>query len=72
MARLREHRGSRRGELTGSPGGTAHRTSFAGHPVDETNVRGPDISIAREVLAREPDVALDEGLRTTMWRDLRR
>ena len=41
-------------------------------PVDDPQVRQPDISHARETLGWEPTISLDEGLRRTIeyFRDL--
>lgn len=39
---------------------------FAPRPVDDPNVRRPDITRAREVLGWEPTVPLREGLRRTI------
>ena len=55
-------------ELIRSLADSSSEISFTGRPVDDPNVRCPDISIAREVLGWEPKVALDAGLRTTiLW-----
>jgi dTDP-glucose 4,6-dehydratase len=53
-------------ELIRSLAGSSSEISFTGRPVDDPNVRCPDISVAREVLGWEPKVALDAGLRTTI------
>jgi nucleoside-diphosphate-sugar epimerase len=53
-------------ETIRSLAGSSSEISFTGRPVDDPNVRCPDISVAREVLGWEPKVALDAGLRTTI------
>ena len=35
-------------------------------PVDDPQVRQPDITRARQLLGWEPEIALDEGLRRTL------
>jgi dTDP-glucose 4,6-dehydratase len=35
-------------------------------PIDDPQVRQPDISLAREILGWEPQVSLREGLRRTI------
>jgi dTDP-glucose 4,6-dehydratase len=37
-------------------------------PIDDPQVRQPDITLAREVLGWEPEVELREGLRRTIER----
>ena len=39
---------------------------FEALPVDDPQVRQPDISLAREILGWEPQVPLREGLRRTI------
>ena len=39
---------------------------FEALPIDDPQVRQPDISRAREILGWEPQVGLDEGLRKTI------
>ncbi|MBV8541373.1 MAG: SDR family oxidoreductase [Pseudonocardiales bacterium] len=51
-------------ELSGSPGSIRH----IDRPVDDPQVRRPDITLARELLGWEPRVPLREGLtRTIAW-----
>jgi dTDP-glucose 4,6-dehydratase len=40
--------------------------TFVGRPVDDPEVRCPDISMARKTLGWEPSVSLEEGLRRTI------
>jgi dTDP-glucose 4,6-dehydratase len=48
--------------------GSGSEIVFRDRPVDDPEVRKPDISRAREVLGWEPKVALEEGLgRTVAW-----
>jgi dTDP-glucose 4,6-dehydratase len=48
--------------------GSRSEVVFTGRPVDDPNVRCPDISLARDVLGWEPNVDLGEGLgRTLEW-----
>jgi dTDP-glucose 4,6-dehydratase len=49
-------------EVTGS----GSEIVFEALPVDDPQVRQPDITLAREVLGWEPQVSLDEGLRRTI------
>ncbi len=49
-------------EVTGSKS----EIVFEALPVDDPQVRQPDITLAREVLGWEPQVSLDEGLRRTI------
>jgi dTDP-glucose 4,6-dehydratase len=46
--------------------GTTSEIVFEGLPIDDPKVRRPDISRAREVLAWEPQVPLEEGLSRTL------
>jgi dTDP-glucose 4,6-dehydratase len=39
---------------------------FAELPVDDPKQRRPDITLARELLAWEPKIALEDGLRLTL------
>jgi dTDP-glucose 4,6-dehydratase len=48
--------------VTGSPS----EIVFEALPVDDPQVRQPDITRARQLLGWEPEVALDEGLRRTL------
>jgi len=47
---------------TGSPS----EIVFEALPVDDPQVRQPDITRARQILGWEPEVSLDEGLRRTL------
>ncbi|MGI8594424.1 MAG: NAD-dependent epimerase/dehydratase family protein, partial [Solirubrobacteraceae bacterium] len=49
-------------EVTGSKS----EILFEALPVDDPQVRQPDISLAREVLGWEPEVSLRDGLRRTI------
>jgi dTDP-glucose 4,6-dehydratase len=49
-------------EVTGSDS----EIVFEALPVDDPQVRRPDISLARELLGWEPEVPLAEGLRRTI------
>jgi dTDP-glucose 4,6-dehydratase len=49
-------------EVTGSQSPTV----FEALPVDDPQVRQPDITRARQVLGWEPEVPLEEGLRRLM------
>jgi dTDP-glucose 4,6-dehydratase len=44
---------------------SASGISFGPRPVDDPNVRRPDISLAKQVLVWEPKVTLEDGLRRT-------
>ncbi|MSO58347.1 MAG: SDR family oxidoreductase [Thermoleophilia bacterium] len=46
--------------------GSASRLVFEALPVDDPQVRQPDITRARQLLGWEPEVSLDEGLRRTV------
>jgi len=46
--------------------GSASEVTFIDRPVDDPEVRRPDISLAREALGWEPRVALREGLTETL------
>jgi dTDP-glucose 4,6-dehydratase len=49
-------------EVTGSKS----EIVFEALPVDDPQVRQPDISLAREILGWEPEVSLREGLQRTL------
>ena len=49
-------------DVTGSRSEIVHEAL----PVDDPQVRQPDISLAREILGWEPKVELREGLRRTL------
>ena len=49
-------------ELTGSTSDLA----FVPRPEDDPRIRQPDISLARDVLAWEPKIAVEDGLRRTI------
>ncbi|HEY7112350.1 MAG TPA: NAD-dependent epimerase/dehydratase family protein, partial [Thermoanaerobaculia bacterium] len=53
--------------------GTRSEIAFKPLPVDDPRVRQPDIARAREILAWQPAVALEDGLRRTIayFRELR-
>jgi dTDP-glucose 4,6-dehydratase len=46
--------------------GSTSKIVFEALPVDDPQVRQPDITRARQLLGWEPEVALDEGLRRTL------
>jgi dTDP-glucose 4,6-dehydratase len=46
--------------------GSASEIVFEALPVDDPQVRQPDITRARQILGWEPEVSLDEGLRRTL------
>src|SRR5918912_470115 len=46
--------------------GSTSEIVFEALPVDDPQVRQPDITRARQVLGWEPEVALDDGLRRTL------
>jgi dTDP-glucose 4,6-dehydratase len=46
--------------------GTGSEIVFEALPIDDPQVRQPDITRARQVLGWEPEVALEEGLRRTL------
>ena len=46
--------------------GSKSEIVFEALPVDDPQVRQPDISLAREILGWEPQVELKEGLRRTL------
>jgi dTDP-glucose 4,6-dehydratase len=46
--------------------GSTSKIVFEALPVDDPQVRQPDITRARQVLGWEPEIALDEGLRRTL------
>jgi dTDP-glucose 4,6-dehydratase len=46
--------------------GSTSDTTFIPRPEDDPTVRQPDIALARDVLAWEPKVALEDGLRRTI------
>src|SRR5438067_1075841 len=46
--------------------GSSSEIVFEALPTDDPQVRQPDISLAREVLGWEPEIALKEGLRRTI------
>jgi dTDP-glucose 4,6-dehydratase len=55
-------------ELIGSIAGVDIETRFVDRPVDDPELRCPDISLARRLLDWEPAVALEDGLaRTIAW-----
>ena len=49
-------------DVTGSRSEIVHEAL----PVDDPQVRQPDIALAREVLGWEPRIELEEGLRRTL------
>ena len=46
--------------------GSSSQIVFEALPVDDPQVRQPDITRARQLLGWEPEIALDEGLRRTL------
>jgi dTDP-glucose 4,6-dehydratase len=46
--------------------GSSSRIVFEALPIDDPQVRQPDIGRAREVLGWEPEVSLEEGLQRTI------
>jgi dTDP-glucose 4,6-dehydratase len=46
--------------------GSASSIVFEALPVDDPQVRQPDITRARQLLGWEPEVSLEEGLRRTL------
>ena len=46
--------------------GSTSQIVFEALPVDDPQVRQPDITRARQLLGWEPEIALDEGLRRTL------
>ena len=46
--------------------GSTSQIVFEALPVDDPQVRQPDITRARQLLGWEPEVGLDEGLRRTL------
>jgi dTDP-glucose 4,6-dehydratase len=46
--------------------GSESEIVFEALPVDDPQVRQPDITRARQILAWEPEVALEDGLRRTV------
>jgi dTDP-glucose 4,6-dehydratase len=46
--------------------GSESEIVFEALPVDDPQVRQPDITRARQILGWEPQVGLDEGLRRTL------
>jgi dTDP-glucose 4,6-dehydratase len=46
--------------------GSASEIVFEALPVDDPQVRQPDITRARQILGWEPEISLDEGLRRTL------
>ncbi|HEX9093520.1 MAG TPA: NAD-dependent epimerase/dehydratase family protein, partial [Coriobacteriia bacterium] len=46
--------------------GSKSQILFEALPVDDPQVRQPDITRARQLLGWEPEIALDEGLRRTL------
>ena len=46
--------------------GSSSQIVFEALPVDDPQVRQPDITRARQLLGWEPEIALDEGLRRTI------
>ncbi len=46
--------------------GSKSQIVFEALPVDDPQVRQPDITRARQLLGWEPEVGLDEGLRRTI------
>ena len=48
--------------------GSSSRIVLVDRPVDDPEVRGPDIALARNVLGWEPTVRVQDGLaRTIQW-----
>lgn len=57
-------------ELLVSLAGTDSAIEFEARPVDDPEVRCPDISLARSELGWEPKIELEDGLqRTLTWAD---
>jgi dTDP-glucose 4,6-dehydratase len=46
--------------------GSTSQILYEALPVDDPQVRQPDITRARQILGWEPEVPLDEGLRRTL------
>ena len=46
--------------------GSSSQIVFEALPVDDPQVRQPDITRARQLLGWEPEIALDDGLRRTL------
>lgn len=46
--------------------GSSSGIVFKGRPIDDPEVRCPDLSLAKEVLGWEPKIPLDEGLKLTI------
>ena len=46
--------------------GSSSEIVYEALPVDDPQVRQPDITRAKQILAWEPEIALDDGLRKTI------